>query len=92
MTDIPLINANETANQIIGALPPALIDKLSPLITIFKAVGIVVLIYIIFLIIKTFLAIRDHARIKKTHNLTKEINEKLDTLIKQKSKKTKKKR
>jgi len=76
----PMLNMSE----IIEGLSPMLSDKLSPLITIFKAVGIVLLVYIIFLILKALFSWRASHRLKIIAKNVEEINEKLDILIKKK--------
>ena len=69
---------------------PAIMDKISPLFTVFKALGIAVIIYILFLIIKSILSWRDHSRLKKISRNVEQINNKLDVLTKKKSVKGKK--
>lgn len=71
-------------SEIIEGLTPMLSDKLSPLVTIFKAVGIALLIYIIFLILKALFSWRASHRLKVIARNVEEINEKLDVLIKKK--------
>ena len=78
----PIINTTE----FIKGISPAILDKLSPLITIFKAVGIALLIYIIFLILKALFSWRASHRIKKIAKNVEEINEKMDVLIGKKAK------
>jgi len=62
---------------------------LSPLMGLFKAIGIAVLVYIIFLIIRAFLSIRTTLRIKQIALDVKDIKDKVNILIKsnQKNKK-----
>ena len=70
--------------EIIKALPPEIISKIDFLINFGKIIGILFLIYIVFLIIKAiFNLIRDR-RIKKIYQKVIEIDEKLDLLLKNK--------
>ena len=55
---------------------------LSPLMGLFKAIGIAVLVYIIFLIIRAFLSIRTTLRIKQIALDVKDIKDKVNILIK----------
>lgn len=74
---------NETigtnALDLIGALYG--VPGIHSLITIGKAVGIAVLIYIIFLIVRTVTQILYSLRFKKVALNVEEINKKMDTLI-----------
>lgn len=86
MADIfSVVNTSEIGEGIVGELLPPILDKISPLITIFKAVGIAVFVYIIFLIIKAFLGWRTASKIRKIDKNVAEINKKLDLLVKKKS-------
>jgi len=76
--------ANETLINM-EALQEAIIETLSssmgPLITIFKVVGIALLIYIIFLLIKALFRWNTMHKISKISKNVSQINEKLDILI-----------
>lgn len=81
---------NQTANvDVGGALASAFsnIPGFSALIQISKAVGIAVLVYIIFLIIKTLLQIGYNRKLKSLANNVEEINQKMDILVGKKLKK-----
>lgn len=78
-------NVSETASDFIGSLQPAVIAKLAPLITIFKAVGIAILVYIIFLIIRALFRWKSALDIGKIAKNVEEINEKLDLLLSKRS-------
>ena len=78
----PIINATE----FIAGLSPALLDKLSPIFTIFKAIGIILLIYIIFLIIRAIFRWKTSFDISRISRNVEEINNKLDILIKREEK------
>ncbi len=59
----------------------------SNLVKIFQAVGIVLLIYFIFLIIRTITQIRHNIHIKAITKNVEDINKKMDVLIDKKNKK-----
>ncbi len=67
--------------SIADLLPEEVANSLGSLIWIFKAVGVVVFIYIIFLIVKSILGIRRNFMIKKTYKIVKGIDEKLDKVL-----------
>jgi len=67
--------------SIADVLPVEVADSLGSLIWIFKAVGVVVFIYVIFLIVKSILGIRRNLMIKKTYKIVKEIDEKLNKVL-----------
>lgn len=81
MGDTSLSNASAIKDEIIEALSPLILDKFSPLITIFKIIGVILLIYIIFLIIKSLFKWKTSFDIGKIAKNVEEINEKLDILI-----------
>ncbi len=81
MMDIP-INTTELGDEVINKVMPLVLDKLSPLITLFKVVGIAILVYILFLIIKTLFKLRTSFKISKIAKNVEQINKKLDILIK----------
>ena len=83
-----MVNAGALGNassEIWQALGVVFADKLSPLIIIFKAVGIAILVYIIFLIIRALFRWKSTLDIGKIAKNVEEINEKLDILTKGKS-------
>ena len=73
------------SSEIWNALGVVFADKLSPLVTIFKAVGIAILVYIIFLIIRALFKWKSAIDIGKISKNVEEINDKLDILTKGKS-------
>ncbi len=78
MADVnSVINTTELTKELSGYV----LDKLSPLITIFKILGVVVLIYVIFLIIKALFRLKTAYNIGKIARNVEEINGKLDMLI-----------
>ena len=80
------LDAGELVSNVTSGLwnnfSPAIMDKISPLFTVFKALGIVVIIYILFLIIKSILSWRDHSRLKKIAQNVEQINDKISSIIK----------
>ena len=91
MTDINLTGVKEILdlNSSIGVMPPELVSKFAALMTILKALGIVFLIYVIFLIVKSILGIRRNRKINKMYDKINEIDSKLDSLIKKSKSDTK---
>tara|TARA_Y100000310_G_scaffold338341_1_gene427707 strand:+ start:1045 stop:1338 length:294 start_codon:yes stop_codon:yes gene_type:complete len=85
-----IVNSTEITSGLWQSLEPLLLDKLSPLITIFKAVGIAILIYVVFLIIRALFRWKMVSKIKKISKDVSEINQKLDLLIKKPEAKHKK--
>ncbi len=69
---------SELGNQ----LSENFLTSMSPLITIFKAVGIILLIYLIFLIIRAAFRWRTSFRIGRISKNVEQINKKLDILVK----------
>jgi hypothetical protein len=78
---------NGTAENLLSMLPPAVIDKLNYLFFLSKITLYVIIGYMAFLFIKSLLAWRRHAMQEKTYYLVREINAKLDILMKKKTKK-----
>ena len=80
--------SNFSKSDLIKNLPPELISKISGLIILFKTIGIIFLIYIVFLIIKSIFGIRRNIRINKIYNKVNEIDDKLNILLKNKGMRT----
>jgi hypothetical protein len=74
---------NEVFNQTINSV----LDKFSPVINLFKVVGVVLLIYILILILKAIINLGTAIRIKKIASNVESINAKLDVLISNTAKK-----
>jgi hypothetical protein len=73
--------------EVIAVLPVQVAERIGGLVTIFKAVGIAILIYIIYLLIVGFFTFK---RIKRMRHIEKKvvaIDRKLDKLLKKKGKK-----
>lgn len=77
--------------DVIAALPPNVISGLGGLINILKAIGIVFLIYMTYVIINGILNWRGSRRIKSMEKNIISIEKKLDLLLKGKKEKKKKK-
>jgi low affinity Fe/Cu permease len=65
---------NESLSEISSNIYPLIADKISPLINIFQFVGIAAIVYLIILIIRGIINIKNARRIKR-------IEEKLDFII-----------
>jgi len=63
-----------------------LLDKISPLITIFEIVGIAILVYILFLIIRALFRWKTMSKVRNISKNVSQINKKLDIIIKKLSK------
>jgi len=81
---------NASILDVVEALPPELSNSIGTLVTILKAIGIVVLIYLIYMITNGVLKWRTNKRIKKIHKIVEEIDRKLDIVFKKKHKKQEK--
>ncbi|MEA3248395.1 MAG: hypothetical protein U9Q73_01690 [Nanoarchaeota archaeon] len=77
--------------EIISILPPHILDKIEALILILKTIGIVFIIYILYLFLKAIIDFRRGKRLKFIEKKVKVIDQKLDILIKEKKKNKKKK-
>ena len=71
-------------NSVINNFPSEVSSTLINLITILKVAGIVVIIYIIFLLVRGISTWRRNKRIDKTYELVNDINNKLDKVLKNK--------
>lgn len=76
-----VLNASDVASNLWESMKPLLLDKVSPLVTIFKAVGIAILIYVAFLIIRALFRWKSTVNIGKISKNVQDINNKLDLLI-----------
>jgi len=74
--------ANETlVEDLIEPLREAVFQSLEPLVTIFQIVGIALLFYIIFLIVKALFRWKTMSKIVKMAKNVNQINNKMDVLI-----------
>ena len=74
------VNTSGLIDQVI----PVLLDKLGPFVTVFKAIGIVMLVYIIYLIYGSVTRVVDRRRLKRIEKKVFEIDRKLTKLLKKK--------
>ncbi len=72
-----LVNMSDITSGLWQSMQPSL----APLITIFKAIGIAILVYIIFLIIRALFRWKSAIDIGKIAKNVEEINNKLDLLL-----------
>jgi len=82
---------NETVD-VIASIPIALLERLEFLTKIGQALGIVAIVYIIFLIVRGLLQWKSTRRVKSIFQTVEDINKKLDKLIRMSSKKKSKKK
>lgn len=80
---------NPLNNNIWSNLPPEILAPFERLITILQVAGVIILIYILFLLIKGILGWRRNIRIDKTYEKVLEIDKKLDDLLRRTAKKEK---
>lgn len=84
-----LLNKTGFSELLFRALPTELTAGLGFLINVGKVIGVLVIIYLGFLIVQAVIKIRQALRIKALAENVSEINKKLDTLISKFDKKTK---
>ena len=77
-----VVNASDVVGGLVDDVVPVLLDKAGPLITIFKAVGVVLVVYVIYLIYSGIIKMRDRRRLKRIDKKVSEIDRKLDKLLK----------
>ncbi len=75
--------ADEILNmtQLTDSLNQTLLSSIEPLVAIFQIVGIALLVYVIFLIVKALFRWKTMSRIVKMSKAVGEINHKMDILI-----------
>jgi low affinity Fe/Cu permease len=69
-----VVNDSLSIGSVLEGIYPLVLDKLSPLIGIFRVVGIAAIVYLMILIVRGIINIKNARRIKR-------IEEKLDLLI-----------
>ena len=79
--------AGNNISNVIQEITPEIAAKISLITDILKAIGIVLIIYIIYRIIKGILNIRQASRIKNIERVVLEIDQKLDNIDKRLNKK-----
>lgn len=75
---------DNTNSSILEFFPPELVSRIESLVTILKITGIVIIGYIVFLIIRWIFGIRRHRKITKIYRKVKEIDMKVDVLLRRK--------
>ena len=86
------LNESEIVSELLGSLTPTIMAKLAPFITILKGVGIAILAYIVYLIIRWIYNYRHRRRLKDVAKMVHEIDRKLDILLARQGRKTKPKK
>ena len=76
---------NITAGDVVREIIVALLDKFTWLMTFIKAVGILVIIYALYLVIKIFRDMKMRSRVKKIEDKVGLIDKKLDVLLNSKT-------
>ncbi len=84
--DDMVVNSSEIVGGLIDDIVPALLERAGPLIMIFKAVGIVLMVYIVYLIYRSIVRIKDRRRMKRIEKKVFDIDAKLSKLIGKKRK------
>jgi len=82
----PLINLTE----IMYTLPPKIIEQIRAGMVILKTLGIVFIIYVIYILFKIIIDFRRGRLLKTINKKLETIEEKLDTLLKERKKKERK--
>jgi hypothetical protein len=88
----PQLNISEVSQAVLNStdvwknMPPELAKGIGTLITISKAIGIIFIIYLVFLIVRSILGIIEKRRIKEIHKKVFEMDEKLDKILVSKKK------
>ncbi len=83
-------NVSEIEVLILENLPQVIRENFSGLIIFIQAVGIVFIVYVIYLIVNGVLRWKDRRRLKRIESKIDRLERKVDTLIRKKKKKKKK--
>ena len=75
--------------EVISVLPAQVLARIEGLVTIFKVVGVAVLVYILYLLITGFFMFKRISRMKRIEKKVDSIDKKLNVLIKDKKQKSK---
>lgn len=84
---IPGLDSQAFGQLIWESMPPSLLSNFTFLLNIAKAIGILFIIYLAFLIVRAIIQTRQALRIKAIAEDVASINRKLDALIRHKEKK-----
>ena len=93
VNEVILNNVSEILNtsQIFEQVSPAIMEKFAPLITILKAVGIVFVVYLVYMLVNGILRLRDRSRLKRIEKKVDVILSKLNVRVDKKESESKKK-
>jgi len=72
--------------EVISVLPPSVLARVEGLVTIFKFVGIAVIVYVLYILIMGFFTWRRIKRMRRIEKKVVEIDRKLNRLLKGKGK------
>lgn len=75
--------------EFISMLPPNIVEKIGGFIIILKAVGIALIVYVIYIIVMGFFSYRRMKRMKHIEKKINSMDRKLNILLESKKKKTK---
>ena len=84
-SDLVVDGIKEAASGFFNNLPGSITSNIAFIINLGKALGIAILIYIIFMIIRSITQIRSSLRMKGIAKNVEEINKKMDIVIGKKS-------
>ena len=73
-------------DEVVSVLPPQVLNNIGGLVTIFKAVGIAVIVYVLYLLVMGFFMFRRFRRMRHIEKKVIEIDKKVDRLLKKKKK------
>lgn len=82
---IPGLDAAAFGQIIWGSMPPSILNNISFLLSTAKAIGVLFIVYLAFLIVKAIIQTRQALRIKAIAANVESINQKLDTLVRHKN-------
>ena len=86
VNEVLQIGSREIIKGVTENIPPELLAGFETLITILKTLGIIFIIYLIFLIVNIIMNIKRNLMIKKMYERVNEIDKKLDKAIKKRGK------
>lgn len=82
---LPGLDAQAFGQIVWESMPPSILNNFTFLLNIAKAIGILFIIYIAFLIVRAIIQTRQALRIKSIAENVEAINRKLDSLVHHKS-------
>ncbi len=78
---IPGLNTSDIFQGVWASMPPQFSSGIGLMLTLAKAIGIIFIIYLVFLVIQSIVRIREALRMKSMANNIEEINQKLSILV-----------